>query len=113
MSQDLANQLMSFLPLVAIVVLMLVMTVIPQRRRDKKAKEMMASMKKGDLVKTIGGVHGRIVRVKKDVVTIETGPQHVELTFSKAAIATVGDSDFEAAGLSDSEIDTAVGKEKK
>lgn len=98
---------MSFLPLVAIVILMLAMTIIPQRKRDKKVKEMMANLKKGDLVRTIGGIHGRIVRVKKDVVTIETGPQHVEMTFSKSAIATVGESDFEAEGLSDSDIATA------
>lgn len=110
MQASTGNAIMQYLPLLALVVLMLVMTILPQRKRDKKVKEMMAGLKKGDLVRTIGGMHGRIVRVKEDVVTIETGPQHVEMTFSKSAIATVGDADVEADGLSGNEIQTASGK---
>ena len=112
MNQELGQRLMSYAPILLLIVALVVMTIVPQRKRDKEVKEMMDNLKKGDLVKTIGGMHGRVVRVKPDVVTIETGPQHVELTFSRSAIATVGDADVEATGLSEQEISTATGERR-
>ena len=51
------------LPLAMIVVLLFVM-IIPQRRRDKKVKEMLNALKPGDRVRTIGGIYGTISSVK-------------------------------------------------
>lgn len=113
MNANLGSALVQYVPLILLVVVMIAMTVIPQRKRDKEVKDMMDNLKKGDLVRTIGGMHGRVVKVKPDVVTIETGPQHVELTFSRSAIATVGDADVEAQGLTEQDITVATGKERK
>ena len=43
----------------------------PQKKRDKEAKAMLAAMKKGDKVVTIGGIHGTIVTVKDKTVVIK------------------------------------------
>ena len=81
--------------LVMIVVLMLVM-MIPQRKRDKKMKDMLASVKPGDRVRTIGGIYGTVTNIKDDVVTISVGPDKVRLVFARGAIATIEDAPVEA-----------------
>lgn len=81
--------------LVMIVVLFLVMS-IPQRKRDKKMKEMLASVKPGDRVRTIGGIYGTVTNIKDDVVTISVGPDKVRLVFARGAIATIEDAPVES-----------------
>ena len=44
----------------------------PQIKKQKKEKEYRSSLKKGDEIITIGGIHAKIVSIKKDVFIIET-----------------------------------------
>jgi len=67
----------------------------PQQKQQKKNKEMLNELKVGDRVKTVGGMYGRITRIKDDVITIEVGPQKVELVFSRTAIGMVESGDVE------------------
>lgn len=53
--------------------IMYLLVFLPQKRRDKKAKEMVNSLKVGDKVVTIGGIYGKIINIKDDEVTIESG----------------------------------------
>ena len=84
-----ASSLMSTLPLILIMVVLMAVMIIPQRRRDKKVKEMLASLKPGDRVRTIGGIYGTISSIREDVVTITVGPDKVRLVFARGAIAQV------------------------
>lgn len=61
----------------------------PQRKKEKKAKEMMSSMEVGDGVTTIGGIVGRIVSIKDDTVLVETGSDRTKMRFQKWAIQEV------------------------
>ena len=54
---------------------------------------MRAALKEGDQVVTIGGIMGKIVSVKEDVVTVEVGSDKVKLKFAKWAIGSVVDKD--------------------
>ena len=83
----------SILMMVAIFAIFIVMMIIPQRKRKKQLQELMESIKPGKMVKTIGGLYGKVVAVKEDLVTIEALPDKVRLVFTKGAIATVEDSD--------------------
>ncbi|HIU99524.1 MAG TPA: preprotein translocase subunit YajC [Candidatus Stercoripulliclostridium merdipullorum] len=47
-------------------VLMIVMTIIPQRKQKKKMQEMMNSLAVGDKVMTIGGFIGTIEEINTD-----------------------------------------------
>ena len=79
--------------MVAIFAIFIVMMIIPQRKRKKQLQELMESIKPGKMVKTIGGLYGKVVAVKEDLVTIEALPDKVRLVFTKGAIASVEDSD--------------------
>lgn len=61
----------------------------PQQKKEKKVKEMRSSLKVGDEVSTIGGIHGKILTVKEDIVVIEVGSDKVKITMAKWAIGNV------------------------
>ena len=45
----------------------------PQKKKEKELKNMIAALKVGDEVATIGGIHGKIARIKDDLFVIESG----------------------------------------
>lgn len=60
----------------------------PQQKRQKQAQKMLESLKKGDRVITTGGIHGTILAVKDDVVTIKID-DNVKVDVSKSAVTSV------------------------
>ena len=81
--------------LIVIFVVFIFLMIIPQRRRKKQAQAMMDSLKPGKMIKTIGGIYGKIVAVKDDLITIEVLPDKTRMVFAKGAVATVEDSESE------------------
>ncbi|HOA55228.1 MAG TPA: preprotein translocase subunit YajC [Clostridiales bacterium] len=75
--------------LVFFILMMYLLIFLPQKRRDKKAKAMLDSMQVGNEVITIGGVSGKIINIKDDEVTIETGVEKAKINFKKWAIKEV------------------------
>ena len=65
------------------------MLIRPQRKKDKKVKEMLDALKQGDRVTTIGGIYGTIVKIKDDVLTVEVGEQKTQMVFARWAIRNV------------------------
>lgn len=80
---------------ILLLVIMFVLMIVPQRRRDKKVKEMLASLKPGDRVRTIGGLYGTISSIRDDVVILSVGPDKVKLVFARGAISQVEDTGVE------------------
>ena len=80
--------------LIILMIALFAVMIIPQRKREKKIKDMLANLKPGDRVRTIGGIYGTITAIKDDVVTI-SGPDKVRLVFIRGAIASVEDSPVE------------------
>ncbi|MCF0262164.1 MAG: preprotein translocase subunit YajC [Sphaerochaetaceae bacterium] len=60
----------------------------PQKKRDKEARDMLAAMKKGDKVVTIGGIRGTVAVVKESTVIIKVD-DNARIEFSKNAISQV------------------------
>ncbi len=57
-------------------VLMIVMSVVPQRKRQKQMAEMMNSMKVGDEIRTVGGLAGFITAIDETgLLTINVGTE--------------------------------------
>ena len=48
------------------------------------------AVKKGDKIVTIGGIVGKVVHIKDDLVTIETSEDRVRIQFTRWAISTKG-----------------------
>ena len=60
----------------------------PQRKRDKETKDMLASIKKGDKVVSIGGIHGTVMVVKENSVIVKVD-DNTRLEFSRTAINSI------------------------
>ncbi len=84
----------SLIWIVLMIALFYFMLIRPQKKQEKKQKEMLAALKVGDKVVTIGGICGKITKIKDDTVLIETGsvgnPQERSVVkMERAAIKTV------------------------
>jgi len=77
------------LPFIILFGLMYLMIFLPQKRREKKTKGMLAALQVGEEVVTIGGIRGRVVNIKDDEVTIESGIDKTRLTLNRGAIGEV------------------------
>jgi len=63
--------LASFLPLIIIFGIFYFLLIRPQQQKQKKQKEMITNLKKGDKVITVGGIYGTIVAVGSDTFRIK------------------------------------------
>lgn len=61
----------------------------PQKKQEAEKKEMISNIKVGDKVITIGGIHGKVVVAKEDVVTIETSSANTKIEISRWAIGSL------------------------
>ena len=59
--------------MVGVFALMWFLMIRPQRKEEKKRKEMLAALKKGDAVVTNGGILGSIANIKEDTVVLKVG----------------------------------------
>jgi preprotein translocase subunit YajC len=75
--------------LVFFILIMYLLIFLPQKRRDKKTKAMLDAMKVGDSVVTIGGISGKIVNIKDDEITVESGVERAKINFKKWAVKEV------------------------
>ena len=76
--------------LIVMVAVMYFLMIRPENKRKKKAQEMRDSLKKGDVVTSIGGIVGKIVSVGKDTIIIETSDDRVRMELTKWAVSSVG-----------------------
>ena len=49
------------------------MLIRPQKKREKQTKAMLDALKVGDKVVTIGGICGKVSKIKDEYVFIESG----------------------------------------
>ena len=61
----------------------------PQKKQEKEAAQMRNSIEIGDVISTVGGIVGVVVRVKGDMLLIETGADRTRLQVQKWAIRSV------------------------
>lgn len=72
--------------MVAIVGIFYFFMIRPQQKQRKEQKKFQEEIKKGDLVVTIGGAHGRIAEVEDDTIILEF-ERGVRIRFSKTSIS--------------------------
>ncbi len=64
----------------------------PQKTKEKKIKEMRNNLRVGDEVITIGGIYGKVMKIKEDVLTIEVGMDKTKLTITKWAVGNLAET---------------------
>lgn len=83
------SSIMSLLIIVVPLALMYVILIVPQRRKDKKTRQLIGSAIVGDQIVTIGGLCGKIVNIKDDDITFESSIERSKVTIKKWGIKEV------------------------
>ena len=82
------------LPLLLVMfVVMYMLLILPNQRKQKQWNSMLSSLKMGDKVTTTGGIRGSIVSLKDDAIVIRTSPDNIKLEIVRSAIAAVTTDD--------------------
>jgi preprotein translocase subunit YajC len=82
------QSVVQFLPLILLFVVFYFILIRPQQKNQKKRNAMLASVKKGDKVITIGGLHGTITDLDDDTVTLRVSDT-TRVVFERSAISSV------------------------
>jgi preprotein translocase subunit YajC len=80
--------LLSFLPLVAMFVVLYFIMIRPQMKRQKEHKAMVEAIGKGDEVVIGGGVLGRVAKIGETYIHVEVA-NGVELQVQRASVVQV------------------------
>ena len=92
---QLISMLISMVLMIAVFYFLLIR---PQRKKDKKVKEMLAALKSGDRICTIGGIYGTITKIKDDTITLAVGGDRTEMVVARWAIRNVEEVSVENEG---------------
>lgn len=71
--------------LVLVVAIFYFLLILPQRKEQKRHREMLAALRPGDEVVTFGGVVGEVVHMKEDLVTLKSGDSRLVVERARVA----------------------------
>lgn len=76
------------IPMLLIIVIMYFFMIRPQNKKQKETEKMIAALKKGDKIITIGGIHGTVAQTKEQTIVVKVD-DGTKIEFNRTAIATV------------------------
>lgn len=77
-----------FGPLIVIFAIFYFLLIRPQQKREKERRSMLQALSEGDNIITIGGIYGKILNIKDDVITLEIGDK-VKIKIIRSAVGSV------------------------
>jgi preprotein translocase subunit YajC len=81
-------QLQGLVPFLLIFVIFYFVLLAPMRKQQKKTKEMLSALKKGDRVVTSGGIYGTVAQMEDQVVWVKIADT-VKVKMARSAITGV------------------------
>ena len=90
--EQLLGQAGPFIPLILLFVIFYFLLIRPQQKHQKKRQEMLKSLRKGDKVVTIGGIHGLIKEISDDMVVLRVA-DNVNIKFARAGVDRIMEDD--------------------
>jgi preprotein translocase subunit YajC len=84
-----SNPVMSFLPLIFIVVIFYFLVFMPMQRQKKTQASMLAGLQSGAEVLTTGGIVGTIVSISGDTMILRVKPDNIKLQVARSAVASL------------------------
>ena len=79
--------MVEFIPLIVIGVVMYLVLILPQQRRNREHQALLGGLEEGDEVMTSSGVYGFVAALDGDVIWLEVA-DGVELKLSKSSVAS-------------------------
>ena len=80
------------LPIFLLFVVMYMIMIRPQKKKERERKQMLGAVKKGDRVVTVGGLHGTIKNIKDDdIILVIDEQKDVRIKVTRGAVSHVVD----------------------
>lgn len=79
------NPIMTFLPMILIIVVFYFFMIRPQMKKQKEVLAFRNSLAKGDKVVTTGGIYGKIIELKDNYVLLQVD-DNVKIRVDKSAL---------------------------
>ena len=80
--------MVTLLPILAMVAIIYFLLIRPQQKEQKRHRDMIASLKKGDEVITAGGLYGRITALNEEKITLKVS-ENTRIVVERSKIAQV------------------------
>lgn len=74
-----------FIQMLAIVAIFYFLIIRPKTQQEKKHRERLAQIKKGDRIATVGGIVGEVVHMKDDEITVKSGESRLIIQRDRVA----------------------------
>jgi len=86
----------AFLPFFLIILIIYFLMIRPQAKRQKEKQNMLLSLKKGDKIITIGGIHGVVAGMKNQgkLIVLKVD-KNLNININRSAISGLADSKIE------------------
>lgn len=88
LSPETMQMVVNFAPFILMGLVFYFMLYRPQKRQEKARNEMLAAVKRGEKVVTIGGIHGVVTQIGENTVTLQVADK-VEMVFNRSAVNTI------------------------
>jgi len=87
-AQGAGNPIMNLLPFILIILVMYLLMIRPQAKKQKEKQKMLDNLKSGDNILTIGGIYGTIEGVnEKEAKLIVNIGRDVKINIARSAVA--------------------------
>lgn len=83
-----ANWISTLMPLAVIFAIFYFLLIRPQQKQQKRVREMLSALKRGDRVVTRGGLLGTVHGIAENVVTLEIA-DNVKIKINRDAISGI------------------------
>ena len=83
-----ASPIASLLPFALMFLVLYLLILRPQMKKQKQQQQMIDEIEKGDQVVTSGGIHGQIQNIKDDVIVLKIA-ENVKIELSRSAVSRV------------------------
>ena len=84
----------------------------PQKKQERETAEMRDSIELGDVISTVGGIIGVVVRIKDEMLLIETGADRTRLQVMKWAVRGIEEKAHPVANTEKSEKSSRKSEDK-
>jgi preprotein translocase subunit YajC len=79
---------LQLLPFLLVFVVFYVLVLRPEQKKRQQQQKMLADLKRNDAVVLTGGLHGRIIALGDEVITVEIAPR-VHVQFDRSAVQRI------------------------
>lgn len=88
-ADGMGSMLSMIIPMALLAVVFYFFIYRPQKKQEKETQDMRDSIELGDVIVTTGGIIGMVVKVKEDMLLIESSGDRTKIQIQKWAVHTV------------------------